>query len=135
MALTTTLTYTGSAAAQNTNANGSPVITNASPWASAVVVSNNLGAGISLFVRTDGGNASLAANTPNQAEIPPLTELLMENQQPLPNSNTDTWRDGVDGARSISETPPSGHSTMRRTGRPYPCATTEWLSSWTRTER
>lgn len=103
MSVTTTLTYAASAAVQNTNANGSPVITSSSPFAATVVVSNNLGAAISLFVRTDGGTASLAANTPNQTEIPPFTELLMANGQPLPNSNTGVWRDGVDGGFDQSE--------------------------------
>jgi hypothetical protein len=102
MAATTTLTYNASAAAQNTDANGSPAIT-AGPWAAAVVVSNNLGAGISLFVRTDGGAASLAASTLNQTEVPPLTELTVANLQPLVNANTGAWRDGVTGAFDQSE--------------------------------
>ena len=44
-------------------------------------------------------------------------------------------RPGVGASWSISEMPPSGYSRIRRTGRPKPSATTEWLSSCTSTDR
>ena len=51
-----------------------------------------------------------------------------------PAPATANSRPGVGASRSISETPPSGYSRMRRTGRPKPRATIEWDSSCTSTE-
>ncbi len=41
---------------------------------------------------------------------------------------------GVGGSFSISENPPSGYSSTRRTGSLKALATTQWLSSCTSTE-
>jgi hypothetical protein len=51
-----------------------------------------------------------------------------------PAADTRNSLPGVCGSLSISEMPPSGYSRIRRTGSPKPSATTEWLSSCTRTD-
>ena len=67
--------------------------------------------------------------------VRPQPPAASSSESTGPAAETRNSRPGVCGSRSISENPPSGYSKMRRTGSPNPRATTEWLSSWTRTDR